>query len=348
MKYALDRIKNTEPRREHGDIATLKASIADIGLINPLTIDTDGKLLAGRRRYQAVKELGWQEVEVYILPTDGDQLKAFRIAIDENLKRKPLTDPEVAACIAEYDRMKREKEGSARQGERTDLTLLESNKVPWTQEATARDLGISRPTVVQALKIDEAVKERPELAKFTGTRILQEIRKSIPASPLPEGVFDVIYADPPWQYDNSGISGAAENHYPTMTTEDICALKVPSAENSVLFLWVTNPMLQDGLLVAKAWRFAYKTNMVWIKEKAGQGFYVKGQHELLFICVKGNYRPNDSIYMRSVVSSAREEHSAKPSVFYDIIEELYPDGKYLELFARVQHPKWTAWGNEVS
>ena len=163
---------------------------------------------------------------------------------------------------------------------------------------------------------------------------------------LPEGVFDVIYADPPWEYNNSGISGAAENHYPTMATEKICELRIPSSENAVLFLWVTNPFLKEGLRVCESWGFEYKTNIVWVKEQAGQGFYVKGQHELLFIAVKGSFRPDDSLYVRSVVEANRQTHSEKPMQFYEIIEKMYPNGKYLELFARSSRDKWEKWGNQ--
>jgi len=76
MKVALSNIKNTQLRRDHGDIAHLKASIADVGIINPLTVDSEYNLLAGRRRFQAVSELGWMEVECHVLPVNGDQLKA--------------------------------------------------------------------------------------------------------------------------------------------------------------------------------------------------------------------------------------------------------------------------------
>jgi N6-adenosine-specific RNA methylase IME4 len=199
--------------------------------------------------------------------------------------------------------------------------------------------------------IAEVKSENEELTRAHTLRLAQlinkqERNKKLKKPILPDGKFDVIYADPPWEYDNSGISGAANNHYPTMSTEKICELKVPTANNAVLFLWVTNPFLKEGLEVCSAWGFEYKTNMVWIKDKAGQGFYVKGQHELLFICIKGNYRPDDSLFVRSVISAPREKHSQKPEIFYKTIEKLYPKGKYLELFGREKRHRWTVWGNE--
>ena len=183
-----------------------------------------------------------------------------------------------------------------------------------------------------------------KLVKFDEAKARNDAKRT---AVMPEGIFNVILCDPPWKYDNSGISGAAENHYPVMETIDICNMKIPSDDNSVLFLWVTNPFLKEGLAVCEAWGFNYKTNIVWIKEKAGQGFYVKGQHELLFICTKGSFLPDNSLYIRSVIEAKREDHSKKPDIFYQTIETLYPHGKYLEIFAREKRAGWESYGNQI-
>jgi len=172
---------------------------------------------------------------------------------------------------------------------------------------------------------------------------------------MPTGLFNVIYADPPWQYDNTGVHGAAEHHYDTMPTEDICRLKavLPIAKEAVLFLWVTNPFLEDGLQVVRRWGFEYKTNMVWVKtdlKKPGTGFYVRGRHELLFICTRGSFTPNlaGKTPIGSVLERPVSEHSRKPTAVHDIIENLYPDGRGLELFARKKYSDyWTTWGKEI-
>lgn len=220
-------------------------------------------------------------------------------------------------------------------------------------QGLAVDIGVSERTAWYALQTYD---KYPELDKIPDgknitwnkliTQYLPEPQRA-KEIPLPKGKYQVIYADPPWEYSNSGISGAAANHYQTMATEDIANMPVPAAENSVLFMWVTNPLLEDALRVLNAWGFSYKTNMVWIKDKAGQGFYVKGQHELLLICTKGSFTPDSSLYVRSVVEAPRQEHSEKPEVFYEIIEKLYPKRNYLELFARNKRKGWTSYGNEL-
>jgi len=176
MKKLLSEIRDTSPRREHGDISGLKQSIADVGLINPLTIDQKGKLLAGRRRFQAVTELGWQEVECYVLPVDGDQLKAFRVAIVENLKRKNLTEVEEAVANKGYDDLKRTLEGSQPIGKH--LSLPKFGDDGWSQMKTAQDLGVSRQKISRDIKIATAIEEYPELAKReSGQAVLTEAKR---------------------------------------------------------------------------------------------------------------------------------------------------------------------------
>ncbi len=170
----------------------------------------------------------------------------------------------------------------------------------------------------------------------------------------PSGVYNVIYADPPWEYDNTGVHGAADRHYPTMPLEDISSLldaqRIAVADNAVLFLWATNPFLQDAFYVINSWGFEYKTNMVWVKTdlvKPGSGFYVRGRHELLLICTRGSFTPLDahiSPPIGSVISASIGNHSSKPDDFYGVIERLYPDCNYLELFARRQRDGWKGWG----
>ncbi len=170
----------------------------------------------------------------------------------------------------------------------------------------------------------------------------------------PEGIHSIIYADPPWEYENSGLYGAADRHYPTMPTREICTLpqsiNLQLADSAVLFLWATNPLLIDALEVISAWGFQYKTNIVWDKEKptTGLGFYVRGQHELLMIAVKGDGAWTPKERPTSVLRTPKGEHSAKPELIYSLIENMYPDQRYIELFARrnAMRPSWAYWGNQ--
>ena len=166
--------------------------------------------------------------------------------------------------------------------------------------------------------------------------------------PLPDGVFDVLLADPPWRYDFSETdSRKVENQYPTMEVEEIAALEVPAASDAVLFLWATAPKLREALHVMEAWGFEYRTHLVWVKDKIGMGYYARSRHELLLVGRRGDPGvPPESERPDSVFEGPRLAHSRKPDVAYDLIETMYPDRTYLELFARTGREDWTTWGNE--
>jgi len=161
--------------------------------------------------------------------------------------------------------------------------------------------------------------------------------------------YEVIYADPPWRYSFSkSNSRKIENQYPTMTLKEICELDVPSADNSVLYLWTTAPKLLEGIQVMKSWGFTYKSQAVWDKEAMGMGYWFRGQHEILLVGTKGKFSPPPSdVRKSSVFRYKRTKHSKKPNEIRDFIDTWFPDKSKLEMFARISHDGWDSWGNEI-
>jgi N6-adenosine-specific RNA methylase IME4 len=160
--------------------------------------------------------------------------------------------------------------------------------------------------------------------------------------------FGVVYADPPWRYDNGTPGREIERHYPTMSDEEICALEVPAAKNAILYLWAVAPRLDAGFRVLEAWGFKYKTCAVWDKVKVGMGFWFRGQHEILMVGTRGNVSPPaQALRISSVIRCPRGRHSAKPDIVRDKIAEWYPDVPKLEMFSRLKRPGWEVFGNQV-
>lgn len=165
--------------------------------------------------------------------------------------------------------------------------------------------------------------------------------------------YQVIYADPPWQYrhcasDNRKI----ENHYETMSEQSIKDLVIPADENCVLFMWVTAPKVAEAVDLIRAWGFDYRSCLVWDKEIMGLGYWSRVQHELIFVAVKGKISPpSPSLRISSMIRIKRASHSDKPDYFKSMIEKWYPKENKLEMFCREHTPlfksNWDRWGNEV-
>lgn len=175
--------------------------------------------------------------------------------------------------------------------------------------------------------------------------LLPEWRKDKFSISMPENnTYNVIYADPPWHYE---MQTSRKTPYPDMPLEEICNLKIPISNDAILFLWTTKEHLKDALKVIETWGFEYKSQFAWVKDKIGMGSWVRGQHELLLIAIKGNFPPPPpENRVSSVIQFPRQEHSQKPILIYDIIEKMYPNQKYLELFARNKRENWFGWGLE--
>lgn len=168
---------------------------------------------------------------------------------------------------------------------------------------------------------------------------------------IPNGKYNVIYADPPWKYEfGFDIYGAADRHYHTMTIQELCDLPIRelAEDNAVLFLWVTSPKLFDAHEIITAWGFDYKTSFIWDKVKHVMGHYNSVRHEVLLVCVRGSFPKQSDTLHDSVISIERSnEHSEKPDYFRELIETMYPKSKKIELFARRSFNGWDSWGNEL-
>lgn len=171
---------------------------------------------------------------------------------------------------------------------------------------------------------------------------------------LPDKRYGVIYADPEWRFEpfsrDTGLDRAADNHYPTSPTDDICARPVAdiAADDCVLFLWATVPMLPDALSVMGAWGFGYRSHFIWAKDRIGTGYWARNKHELLLIGTRGSVpAPAMGTQFDSLIPAPVTAHSEKPQQFYEIIEAYFPHLPKIELNARRARAGWDRWGNEA-
>lgn len=223
-----------------------------------------------------------------------------------------------------------------------------SHLTPAERVQLVKEVDLDKTSVRQLAQIVKA-KKVEAIKEARAERIAEIVENNVPLSGE-VGTFNLIYADPPWQYDYSPTEARAiENQYPTMPLADICELPVSeiAAEDCVLFLWATSPKLEDALTVLRAWGFTYKTNMVWVKDKIGMGYYARQQHELLLIATKGALPvPEPATRPASVICGERAAHSAKPESVYGLLERMYPDFPKVELFCRAPREGWSVWGNQ--
>jgi N6-adenosine-specific RNA methylase IME4 len=174
------------------------------------------------------------------------------------------------------------------------------------------------------------------------------------------GPFPLIYADPPWKfevYSPKGLERTPDQHYPTMSDEEIALLQVGgrsmleiAATDAALFLWCTSSNLARAREIMSRWNFEFKTSAVWVKDKAGLGLVFRNQHELILYGTRGNM-PGPQYQPSSVFAYPRGRHSAKPPQIRAAIERMYPDfdeHSRLELFARDTSMGWTCRGFEAS
>ena len=351
----------------------LRDSILHEGCRDALVI-WDGVLIDGHNRYEICEKYGipYDTVEMEFANRDEAKLWIYT----NQLSRRNLLAYQRAVIALEMKSFFAEKAKENQRGGQGGILLSQKSveaKSVDTQKELAKVAGVSHDTIAKVEKIEaKATPEVKEQLRKGGMSINQaykdikreekrqereEIIQQQIEKPSSDGYVDiyttdklyrVIYADPPWSYNdkqNVEVLGGAEKHYLTMPLQDICDLPVPSADNAVLFIWVTSPLLEDVFKVIKAWGFKYKSSFVWDKVAHNMGHYNSVRHEFLLIATKGSCTPDVQKLYDSVVSIERTEHSRKPKEFRDMIDTLYPYGDRLELFAREAPKGWDVWGN---
>lgn len=369
------------------DYASLKADIAARGVQVSVEYDEAGNILDGHHRVRACTELGittWPRLVRIGLSEEGKWAHARAL----NLARRHLTRDQRRELIAAQLRdtphlsnnaianmLKVDDEVVASQrallvtsgdvpetGTRTDTkgrkqpaTKPKTEKPKRTAYVSERDMSIANELPAQAR--DEVLRGVKTLAEaVTEARRSERMARlaDIGAANMPLSIvgarYPVIYADPPWRYEQpNSESRAIENHYPTMPLDEVKALPVADIafDDCVLFMWATSPKLAEAMQVIDAWGFTYRTCAVWDKQKIGMGHYVRQQTEHLLIAIRGEPpAPAPEDRPASLFSFPRGEHSAKPVQCYAMIERMYPGLPKLELFARSRRDGWAAWGNQ--
>lgn len=222
-----------------------------------------------------------------------------------------------------------------------------------TRKVIADMAGVSHDTVSKIEKILDAgtleMRGKINNGDITINKAYQEIkrrenRQAITESaiqPKPfinlDSKYDVILCD--W-----------ESEFSESSSKSLEALEIPSADNAILFMWATAPVLKKAMKIMSVWGFEYRTCAVWDKLVASLGQYLRNQHELLLIGIKGKYpTPSSDVQACSLYSEKIGKHSKKPEYYYKMIEDMCPNGAYLELFANKKHSsKWTVWSNHMS
>jgi N6-adenosine-specific RNA methylase IME4 len=227
----------------------------------------------------------------------------------------------------------------------------------------------------QLVLIDEREEQSP--SNISGYRVYDAEQKrrtkrnDLPSlyPDLPEEKYDIIYADPPWdyggkmQFDKSGkkdvnvdwkdsiFISAANFKYPTLKTKEM--MKIPiheiAKDDCLLFMWATNPHLEQAIELGRSWGFDYKTvAFVWDKMNHNPGQYTLSYCELCLVFKRGKIpRPRGARNIKQLVRVPRGQHSEKPLEVLRNIEAMFPSQKRIELFARHKPKGWDVWGLDV-
>lgn len=355
----------------------LEENILHDGIRDALIV-WNGVLLDGHNRYKIAQKHGLTyDVQEMNFDSRAD---AERWVILNQFGRRNLSayDRSVLALRLKPIIAAKAKERQAKAGRGEDVPISAQAK---TRDEIAKAAGVGHDTIAKVEKIEAKAAPEIKAAVKSGTMSINqayqatrreekkaEVKKRIEDyADVQTGVIDIaapkkkyniIYADPPWQYSAWEKTGdkAPSNHYPTMRIDELCALPIAniSATDCALFLWATYPTLPDALELIKAWGFVYRTAaFVWVKKNKTQdtpffgcGAWTRANSEICLLATKGTVQRLDAT-ISQIVESPIEEHSKKPDIVRELIERLVGKLPRVELFCRHPADGWDIWGNEA-
>jgi N6-adenosine-specific RNA methylase IME4 len=330
-------------RKELGNIATLVASIQEVGLLHPIVVTPDNMLIAGQRRLEAFKQLGRDDIPATVV----DLAEVVRGEFAENAIRKDFLPSEIDSIRVVLEPLeKAAAEKRMKAGTPAKVSLGSGRAV----DKVGAFAGVSGRTVEKIKDVVDAAKEEPErfghlvdemdrTGKVTGAhRKLKQARDEAAVMSLEpvEGRHKTLVIDPPWDYEGLSLAGTAAPSYATMTHEELLALPVPdwAEDNCHLYLWTTNNFIARAADLMAHWGFAHKTVLTWVKPRWGLGSYFRNSTEHVLFGVRGELRTradNIATHFEAPVS----KHSDKPDIFYDLVQRAsYPP--YGEAFQRTK------------
>ncbi len=338
----------------------------------PQKYDTARRALAEAHRVDEVKDIRDKAVamEVYAKQAKDGELIGFATEIRKRAERRlgeVMDENRKAGKLAKGTRGEGRPNKAGRQRTRLkdDLSLrdhgIDKHLADRARKAAAMPADQFEMEVDKAKRMSIAVVEgdagiiKASRARLREQRIKRrnDIEKHTAAKirALPKKKYGIIYADPEWKFQTwDGLSTGAE-HYAVSELETIKQRDVASisADDCVLFVWATVPMLPHALEVMAAWGFKYVSNVAWVKNRGGTGYWFINKHELLLVGTKGNIpAPSPGTQYLSVIEADRGRHSEKPEAFAEMIEKYFPALPKIELNRRgPARDGWDAWGAEA-
>jgi N6-adenosine-specific RNA methylase IME4 len=352
--------KELIPTLQDQQLILLTENIKKDGCRDPLVVwQEQDILLDGHNRLEICNKNNIKYTVKTICLKDRESAKGW--IINNQMGRRNLTASQWEYLLGlQYNLEKRQDGGHGKQIAGGQIVT------PNTSEKLAKQYGVSARTVKRAGKTAEMLtNNKPALESImAGTGTLADLKKEKRKNniieqrkQIEEGVknidnepYSVVVIDPPWKYggEYDPNNRRATSPYPEMSQEEIIKdiERITFNDNSILFLWTTHRFIWDAKEILDHFGFNYKLTLVWDKDKMGLGTMFRQQVEFCLVGFKGKPFLQNTTW-RDIIREPRRQHSRKPELFYQMVEEITA-GKKLDFYSRTTRKGFSSYGNDTA